>query len=113
MAGVALRRGDLIAVAVKGEYLGKPRPALIVQADELIALRDSISLCPLTSELVGAAFRVRIERSTLNGLQRTSDVMADKILTVSKSRIQGAPFGRVTEAQLQRVSDALREWLGL
>jgi hypothetical protein len=27
---MSLRRGDLVTVAVKGPYTGKPRPALIV-----------------------------------------------------------------------------------
>jgi mRNA interferase MazF len=32
-----MKRGDLVAVALSGDY-GKPRPALIVQADHFAAL---------------------------------------------------------------------------
>jgi len=31
---MSLSRGDLVTVAAKGPYTGKPRPALIVQASE-------------------------------------------------------------------------------
>ena len=94
MAEVRLRRGDLVSIAERSDYLGNPRPCVIIQAGALIELRDSITICLPTSELIDAAFRVRIDRSASNRLQKTSDVMIDKVLTVSKARIRGEPFGR-------------------
>lgn len=44
---MSLRRGDLVTVAAKGPYTGKPRPALVVQADRLSQLA-SVMVCPLT-----------------------------------------------------------------
>jgi mRNA interferase MazF len=44
-----LQRGDLVTVVTSGDH-GKPRPALIVQADAY-ALHPSITVLPLTSEL--------------------------------------------------------------
>ena len=35
------RRGDLVTVAAKGHYTGKPRPALVVLATETLPYRDS------------------------------------------------------------------------
>jgi len=35
---MSLRRGDLVTVAAKGPYTGKPRPALVVQSDRLSQL---------------------------------------------------------------------------
>jgi hypothetical protein len=40
---MSLRRGDLVTVAAKGPYTGKPRPALVIQASETLPYRDSIS----------------------------------------------------------------------
>lgn len=76
-------RGDLVTVAAKGPYTGKPRPALIVQTGESLPYRDSVTICLLTSDLIEAPlFRVRIEPGPANGLGRVSDVMVDKIVSV-------------------------------
>ena len=37
---MSLRRGDLVTVAAKGPYTGKPRPALVIQASETLPYRD-------------------------------------------------------------------------
>ncbi len=42
-----MKRGDLVTIAVAGDY-GKPRPALVVQADALISL-PSVTVLRLTS----------------------------------------------------------------
>jgi mRNA interferase MazF len=66
---MSLRRGDLVSVAAKGPYTGKPRPALIVQASESLPYRDSVTICLLTSELIEAPlFRVRVGPGRANGL---------------------------------------------
>ena len=44
-----MTRGDLVTVAFSGDY-GKPRPALIVQAEHFAEL-PSITVLPLTSEI--------------------------------------------------------------
>ena len=111
---MSLRRGDLVTVAAKGSYASKPRPALVIQASETLPYRDSITVCLLTSDLIDAPlFRVRIEPAEANALDRTSDVMADKVLTVPRTVISAKPFGRLSPPDLERVDDALRFWLGL
>jgi len=108
------RRGDLVTVAAKGPYTGKPRPALVIQASETLAYRDSITICLLTADLIEASlFRVRIEANAANGLNQSSDVMADKVLTVPRSVLSNKPFGRLSASDLERVDTALRFWLGL
>ena len=42
-----MKRGDLITVAVSGNY-GKPRPALVIQSDYLTET-DSVLVCLLTT----------------------------------------------------------------
>ncbi len=50
MEGIAgVKRGDLVTIAVSGDY-GKPRPALIIQADSFSNL-GSVKVLRLTSEL--------------------------------------------------------------
>lgn len=111
---MSLRRGDLVTVAAKGPYTGKPRPALIVQASESLPYRDSVTICLLTSELIEAPlFRVRIEPSPANGLGQVSAVMADKIVTVPRELLSAKPMGHLAAADMERVDAALRFWLSL
>ncbi|MBI1942625.1 MAG: type II toxin-antitoxin system PemK/MazF family toxin [Betaproteobacteria bacterium] len=58
-----MRRGDLVTVAVKGPYTGKPRPALVVQTSETLPYRDSVTVCLLTADLarVDAALRLWLD----------------------------------------------------
>ena len=99
-----MQRGDLVTFSLQGDY-GKPRPALVVQSD-LLADLDSVVLCPITSELREAAFRVNIEPSPSNGLQKLSQVMVDKLATLPRARVS-EPFGRVDDERMRAISQAL------
>lgn len=48
-----MKRGDLVAVALQGDY-GKPRPALVIQADQFVDL-GTVVILPITSTLVVGA----------------------------------------------------------
>ena len=106
-----MKRGDLVTIAVSGEY-GKPRPALIVQADAF-DLHPSVTLLPLTSELYEAPlFRVTIEPGKTTGLRKVSQVMVDKTATVPRAKV-GQRIGRVDSATLRAVDDAMKGFLDL
>jgi mRNA interferase MazF len=98
------QRGDLVTVSLQGDY-GKPRPALIIQSD-LLADLESVVLCPVTSELRNAAFRVTIEPNSGNQLQTLSQIMVDKILTLPRIKIT-KPFGRLDDERMKAVDKAL------
>ena len=104
-------RGDLVTIALSGDY-GKPRPALVIQADAFDAL-TSVTVLRLTSELHDwPLFRITIEAAQSTGLQRRSQVMIDKAATVPRSRI-GQRIGRLDSATMRAVSAALAKFLGL
>jgi mRNA interferase MazF len=106
-----MRRGDLVTIAVSGDY-GKPRPALVVQADAF-ELHPSVLVLPLTSEVHDAPlFRIDVVAGEATGLLKTSQIMVDKAVAVPRSKI-GASMGRVDDATMQRVDEALRGFLGL
>ena len=98
------KRGDLVTVSLQGDY-GKPRPALIVQTDLLQEL-ESVVLCPVTSDLRTAAFRVTLEPTPGNGLRELSQVMVDKLSTVPRSKVSDA-FGSVATEKMRAVDRAL------
>jgi mRNA interferase MazF len=107
-----MMRGDVVAVAAAGDY-GKPRPAVIVQTDALSADHASVVVCQMTSALADAPdFRVTVEPSIENGLRATSQVMADKPVTVRRERI-GRQIGRLGAADVARLNVALAFVMGL
>ena len=107
-----MRRGDVVTVAAAGDYR-KPRPAVIVQTDAFPASHASVIVCQLTSDLVNAPdFRVTIEPTPENGLRRTSQVMADKPVTIRRDRV-GQTIGRLGSQDMARLGIALAFVFGL
>ena len=106
-----MRRGDLVTVALSGDY-GKPRPALIIQ-DDAFDVHPSVTVLPLTSELHDAPlFRITIDPGKSTGLKKRSQAMVDKTITVRRDKL-GEKIGSVDSAMLAAISDALRVFLGL
>ena len=107
-----MNRGDVVITAAPGDY-GKPRPALVVQSDFFNPAHGSVVVCLITSHLVEAPlFRVPIQPAPGNGLRHDSQVMADKLVSLPLERIK-KKAGRLSDAQMARVDEALRLWLDL
>lgn len=82
-----MKRGDLVTVASSGDY-GKPRPALIVQADAY-AEHPSLTVLPLTSELHDVPMlRVTVEAGEGTGLRLQSQVVVDKAMTIPRVKAE-------------------------
>jgi mRNA interferase MazF len=106
-----VRRGDLVTVALPGDY-GKPRPALVVQADDFRGLA-SVTVLRLTSELHDwPTFRVTVEPNKANGLRAISQVMIDKAVAIPREKV-GRVIGRLNDDAMRRVDRALANFLGL
>ncbi len=85
---------------------GKPRPALILQADAFDA-HPSVTVLPLAQEIHPTPlFRVTVQPSRETGLRRVSQVMDDKATTVPQAKI-GARMGCVDAATMQTISKAV------
>jgi mRNA interferase MazF len=106
-----LRRGDLVIVAAPGDY-GKPRPAVVVQSNAIPESHASIVICPMTSELAEADFRITVEPGPEIGLRVRSQIMADKPVTIRRERI-GRQIGRLGAAEVSRLNVALALVMGL
>ena len=106
-----MKRGDIVRVALQGDY-GKPRPALVVQAD-IAPQHPSVVVLPITSMLLDAPlWRITLEATPANGLRERSQIMLDKPATVPRKRV-GAPIGRLDETTLGQIGRTLAIWLGL
>lgn len=72
-----MMRGDFVTIAMQGDF-GKPRPALVIQADQF-SEHATVTVLPVTSTLIAAPlFRVTVQPSAENGLRKPSQVMVDK-----------------------------------
>ncbi|MDZ4297717.1 MAG: type II toxin-antitoxin system PemK/MazF family toxin [Moraxellaceae bacterium] len=104
-------RGQLVTIATAGDF-GKPRPALIIQAD-VFNEHSSVSVLPVTSMLVDAPLlRVTVQPNAENGLQKPSQVMIDKILTIRRDKM-GPVFGRLDSTTLLEIERRLTVFLGI
>ena len=105
-----MRRGDIVTAALQGNA-GKPRPALVVQAEELFAELETIVVLPLTSDLADFPLtRVTIEPNQTNGLRTVSQVMVAR--PNSPERV-GSVIGRAGEPTMLEVERKLAVLLGL
>lgn len=107
-----MRRGSIVIVSLSGDY-GKPRPAVVVQAEAYLSLA-SVVVCPLTSSVPvdESGLRLVMEPSAGNGLLVTSAVMIDKISAVPAQRL-GAVIGQADDGILAEIDKALTIFLGL
>ena len=107
-----MRRGDLVTVAGRGDYAGKPRPAVVVQSDDFPET-DSVTVCPLTHiEADAPLLRLRLDPDERNNLRAISWIMVDKVATFRRANV-GAAFGRVSDADLVRINRTLVVFFGL
>jgi mRNA interferase MazF len=104
-------RGDVWTVAGGGDYIGQPRPAVVLQDDRFDAT-DSVTICVFTTDPTDAPLiRPLIEPSERNGLDRPSRLMVDKITTVRRARL-GTALGRLDDEDLVRLNRAVLVFLG-
>lgn len=110
---MTLKRGNLVSVQHGTAFLSKPRPAVVIQATECLAMRDSVTICLLTS-VHDEDFPVRpvLSPSKLNKLEKVSAVQIDKVMTVPRAAVSD-PWGSVSAADLKKISLAVAFWLGL
>lgn len=106
-----MKRGDIVTAVLTRDF-GKPRPALVVQADAFEAL-PTVTLLPFTSDLQDAhLLRIGVEPTASNGLDRMSQVQIDKVTTVRTAKL-GGQVGTLDAAVMRRVDEALGRFLGI
>lgn len=106
-----MSRGDFVTIAMQGDF-GKPRPALVIQSDPFIE-HATVTVLLVSSTLVDAPLlRVTVEPSETNGLQKPSQVMVDKAMTVKRDKL-GAAFGSATDEAMLEIGRCLAVFLGI
>jgi mRNA interferase MazF len=110
-----MRRGDVVIIAQKGVYEGKPRPAVIIQSESLLAEHPSILVCLLSASgeaASGAYYRIPVAPSPTNGLKVPSLILVDKISTIRRENV-GHVIGTLDPMTIGRLNAALALFQGL
>lgn len=107
-----MRRGELRLGNLQGDA-GKRRPLLVVQTDQLNDTHATILVCALSSHLRTAPeYRLDVEPGDDNGLEVPSQVMIDKIHSISRDKLS-EPIGGLDPSMMDRVTEAMTFTLGI
>ena len=106
-----MKRGDLYYVNPPG-FVGKVRPAVIVQSNVFNRNPPSVTLCLLTSTMVDSRLRVTLQPSKGNGLEKPSQVMIDKVMSLPLAGLS-TRIGAVNPGEPDQISASLRAWMDL
>jgi mRNA interferase MazF len=106
-----VKRGDVVIATGPG-FGKKPRPFVVMQADEYDILPTSI-LLPVSTELADPPSRLRVSLmpDRANGLFKPCEVSADLPVTVRLDKVH-QHIGRLSNEDLLRVEQALGLVLG-
>jgi mRNA interferase MazF len=106
-----MNRGDFVTIAMQGDF-GKPRLALVIQSDQF-SEHATMTVLLVSSTLVEAPlFRVTVQPDTRNGMQKPSQVMVDKAMTVKRDKL-GKAFGSASDEVMLEVGRSLAVFLGI
>ena len=107
-----IKRGDVVLMIAPRD-LGRPRPGIVVQADEFNADFSTIFICPTTTHIQdNFPLRPSIDPSPDNGLRVRSQIMTDKMAAIRREQIRGL-LGRIDDSTAEKLDRALMVVLGL
>lgn len=106
-----VKRGSVVIVAHSD--FGRPRSAVVVQADELGQATTTVLVCPATSDLAEQLpIRPTVEPKAENGFRVRSQIMTEKMLAIPRDHVRQL-IGTIDPETLGRLDTALLLVLGL
>jgi mRNA interferase MazF len=107
-----IERGSVVLAVVPGD-LGRPRPGVLVQSDDLGSDTFTVLVCPSTSDVDSSRLlRPVVEPTEVNGLQLRSQLMTDKLIPLRRDHIRRV-IGKLEPGALDTLDRALLVVLGL
>lgn len=112
-----MRRGEIWIANLnpsRGREIGKIRPVLIFQADELIdAGTPMVVVLPLTTHMYPEFELWRVTVPARDRLRDACQVVVDQPRALDRTRIGDGPLTALTPAELAAVERSLRVVLGM
>ncbi len=88
----------------------KPRPAVVVQNVASFGDLDSVTVCLLTTHDAEAFYRIPVVASQVNGLDKRSRLMVDKVTTIERGRLKER-IGMVSGDTMEKLYLALLDFM--
>jgi len=112
-----MRRGEIWTANLnpgRGREIGKIRPVLIIQADELIeAGVPMVVVLPLTTQIYPEFKLWRISVPARDRLREACQVVVDQPRALDRERVGDGPLTILTRTELTAVERGLRVVLGM
>jgi mRNA interferase MazF len=112
-----VRRGEIWTANLnpaRGREIGKIRPVLIVQADELLdAQVPMVAVLPLTTRVYSEFKLWRINVPARDRLREACQVVVDQPRALDRRRIGDGPLTMLSPTELAAVERSLRVVLGM
>ena len=106
-----IKRGDIWSV-LWTDFVRKPRPALVIQAEEYRLTETDILALITTTENETEVLRIPIKANESNGLQQDSFICLDKLMAIPVANL-GKCYGRVSDEVMREVNARLIKILGI
>ena len=112
-----MRRGEVWVANLnppRGREIGKIRPVLVLQADELTAIdTPMVVVLPLTTRTYPGFKRWRIAIPARDRLMKDCQVIIDQPRALDRSRFGEGPLTTLTPKEMGAVENSLKVVLGL
>jgi len=106
-----INRGEIWSVAWTN-FARKPRPALVIQAEEYRLTETDILALITTTENEASALRIPIKADENNGLEQDCFICLDKLMAIPLANL-GKCYGKVSNEVMQEVNARLIKILGI
>jgi mRNA interferase MazF len=111
-----MRRGEIWVAKLnppRGREVGKIRPVLIIQADELTAAGTPlVVVLPVTTSIYPAFKLWRVSIAARDRLEKPCQVIVDQPRALDKNRLRDGPLTTLTRNEMAAVERGLQMVLG-
>ncbi|MFW5454188.1 type II toxin-antitoxin system PemK/MazF family toxin [Thioalkalivibrio sulfidiphilus] len=112
-----MRRGEVWVAQLnpnRGSEIGKIRPVLVIQADELTAVGDNpIIVLPITTQTYPSFKRWRISLPARDRLLKDGQIIVDQPRAIDRSRFGEGPLTTLTTDELASLEKSLKAVMGM
>ncbi|SHE80751.1 mRNA interferase MazF [Modicisalibacter ilicicola DSM 19980] len=112
-----MQRGEIWVANLnpnKGKEIGKARPVVILQADELLeSALSTLVVVPLTTQYRPTFKTLRIEIAPRDRLLKTCYAMAEHPRTLDRRRLSDGPLALLTDSEMSALEKSLKAVMGL
>lgn len=112
-----MKRGEIWVANLnpsRGREVGKIRPVLIIQANELIDTGSPmIVVLPLTTQVRAELKLLRVTIPTRDRLMQTCQVILDQPRALARARLGDGPLTHLTRTEMDAVERGLKVALGM